>query len=657
MASAARTTITWSRNRGRNGWDIPSDLPEDMVAEAIDVVLVKNTLGQKRQGTATQAITGTFTSYYALARYVPGQSEAAAELFIVSNDGTPKIGRVAAGTAFTDLTLADNIATKPQDAHFAVLNGKLFIAYDSAVNRLHVFDPNTSTSAVRRSGLAAPAAATVADLGAGSGSYAATLRYYRIQWVTQVSSTDRIYSNLGTAVSFTPVGNGTHARVTRPSLAGESETHWRVWGSEDGELYYRISGAIAVATTTFDDNTAPASYADVFDEAAPEEGAFTPWPSVKFLLSTGDRLVGFGVWESSAGTGLAPKNGRVYFSPVLDTTDVDDEERVSDTVTISGYIDVGRNAGAEDRAIAGPLDGQILVFQSRGLHMLISTGEADQPFRRITLSPRIGAVNQWSTFVGEDEAGRACIYWLDPERGPYRYGAEGLQWCGYDIQDIWRTVNLAATTRVAHGVYDPELRRCLFWLATGSSNAPNEAVQFFVREGEPTKVEGVRYGWARMTCADAPISSVVFSETIGATMSHTLKAYTGATILARINDDSATTDPSSTSFRGYVTSRAFPLRPLHVNKTLGKSYLQAAVATNVTIRQTLTRNYGDEPDRHADASITPQQSETRRLVRFEDANLAEAFTFQVTLGDAVEKDSGWTLDEWTATVETKEERG
>jgi hypothetical protein len=326
----------------------------------------------------------------------------------------------------------------------------------------------------------------------GSGSYTATLRYYRIVWKTMSGSTLQRRSLAGPSVSFTPSGSGTHARVTQPTLPSEGETHWSVEGSTDDDLFYVLSADIAIATTTYDDNVAPADY-DA-GEASASEGAFTPWPSVKFLATDGNRLLGFGVWESAAGDSLTPRAGRVYFSPVLDSSDYDDDERVSNVNAEGGqqgWIDVGRNAGGEDRAIAGPINGQILVFQSNQITALSPTGDSVTPYRRAWVNKDLGAASQWSTFMGQDENGRPCVYFLDPQRGPYRYGDRGFEWCGYDVQDLWAIVDLSNAVP-PHGVWDKTQRRVNWMFKTTDVSTVGRLIVLCVDACEPTTVTGVR---------------------------------------------------------------------------------------------------------------------------------------------------------------------
>lgn len=664
MASRAHTTgkIVWSHNRGRNGWDVPSDISPDMSAESMNIDIERGTVGKKRRGAADQALSGTFTGFNALFKFIPGQDDTAAEIIFVDLDATPKIMRVAAGTGATSLTLKDNIASNPHLVRAAVLNGKLFLAYDSSVNRLHVFDPSLSTTTVRRAGLATPGAPTVADQ--GSGTYATALRYYKVEWQVRDGSGNILRrSLLGTiSASFTPSTTGASARVTIPSVASEGETHWIIYGSQDGVSFYQLAAAIAIGTTTYDDSADPADYEDTADAAGyetPDTGAFTPFPSVKTLLSTGDRLLGYGVWETSAGDSMTPKAGRVFFTPVLDTTDSQDDERISNTVEFQGWIDVGRNMGGEDRALAGPMDSMIFVFQSRGIWSLVPAGRADSPFRRIPLRDDIGALSQESTFMGEDEDGKACIYFLDPIRGPYRYGARSFQWLGYDVQDIWATVNLAATTRVAAGVWHPGQRACIFGIATGSANVITEFIKFFPREAHraSTESEEVRGGWVRNAGPDAWTyrCMAVLPETLGATMSRTLKPYAGhSTELHRFDDASATQD-DSVNFQAYATSPAFV--PANINQRLRiqKAYMQASAHNGVTLTLSLIKNFG--ADTRTDTELlTASGSETRVMRQFDNAQDAEVKAMQFKIGEAAAANNAlWTVDEIIAPFETVDE--
>lgn len=664
---ASNSLIRWERNRGRNGFDMPGDLLENQTAESFNVLVGDSSVGTKRSGTASQTLTGdSFSGLNALGRFIAGQDDTAAQTFIVSRDATTKILRVTGGTAATNLTLISAVlATAPWNCSFATLNGKFYICIrlSANVNRTLVYDPAYSTSAIRYAGILAPAAPSVANT--GGGTYAATIRYYRIAWREVRSGVIIRESLYGPATTFTPSGAGTAARITKPTgtSPAEGETHWVVAGSADNLAFYELS-QIVIGTTTYDDSALPSSYGA--NAAIASEGANTPLAAFKFIVATDDRLIFFGAYEpglaaSAVGT-LVTKDGCVYFTPVLDSSVLHDDERISNTTTFKGRIGISRNGGSEDRALMGPLDGRVFACQSRGITMLIPTGDATAPYKKRTLSKTLGAVNNQSWFIGEDENGALCVYWLDPARGPYRYGPEGVQWCGYDVLDLWQTVNLSATGSVAHGVFHDELKLAIWWITTGASNDPDKIICFRVQEGRAVRdlngTTGVRYGWMQWSVPSASERcSAMLPSAFAAAMSRKFKPYAGdASVLARLDDDSATQD-LGVSFQGYATSGAFRLTPETRIKKLHRSYVLADVNAGVTVQQSLIRNYGAET-RVSDALLTAIGSETRILKRFgnsgaNDSALADAFTFQVQLGDAAAQNVAlWALHDWLGLIET-----
>ncbi len=655
--------LEWTSVRGRNGFDPATDLFDDMATECQNVYVTRGQLGIKRNGSSTINCGIGSDCATSMTRFVPGQSDALAEIIFTNTTNTALIYRIAAGTSATSLSRADNITNDYQSyTTYAQLNGKCYIAYNSAVNRLHVFSPTESTSVVRRVGLAPQLTANFAVSNHGSGSYAAVQRYYQIVLrVFSGSTLLRQSEPMATSLSFTPDGSSASARITKSANTTEGETHWVVFGSTDNVLFYEL-GSATVATTTFDDSVSPSTY-NTFTPMPPS-GTFDLWPSVKYLASDGNRLLGFGAWETTDDANptaeTTPKDGRVWFSPVLDTTGTDDDERVSNTTTFEGWIDIARNSGAEDRALVGPMDDQFFAFQSRGIYMLSGTGDAIVPFRRITISKVLGAVSHQSCFIGEDEQGRACVYFLDPERGPYRYGAHGLQWCGYDIQDIWATFQPAGNPIAAHGVWHAARRMAMWWIATGNSAVPNKVITFAVREGESSSNNGVRYGWAQWTGAMiASTCSAMLPSTFGSPMTRTLLPYasnasiSGIPVIIKCDDPSVVTD-SGTNQQAFVTSRAYRPKPAFLAKESNSMYLQAAAAASTTIQQSVIQNFGSET-RSVTVSIAPTASETRVFKQFEDAAFAQAWAVQIKLGDAVATDKAWALDAWFCNMERRED--
>jgi len=631
-------------------------VPEDMGTEMLNVIFQDGGLAKKRGGSSTVTLSSNPADpIVSMTRWVPGQVLSAAELFLVDSDATtPEVSRIASSNTRSALTLTDAISTRPQDVNWASLGGILYLAYDSTVNRLHRFDPNTSTTNIGRAGLAAPAAPSVANT--GSGSYAATQRWYQIQYRVRAggSATGTILrqSNLSASTAFTPSGSGTAARVTKPAAVNEGENFWVVFASPDSidGPFYEIA-QIAVATTTFDDTISPPNYR--LYEPGPLAGSYYPFPSVKFLLSDGIRLFGLGVWETSAGDSVLPVAGRVYFSAPIGVTDGDDQESIPYTVDGDNYIDLSvTGPGGVDRGLGGPINGVVFAFQSQGIYMLIPTGDATSPFRRVVVSQVHGAVSAESIVTGEDERGQPCVYFLDPVDGPRRVGIGAtVEWLGKDCDDLWQTVNLSATGKVAWGVYDAREKLVIWGIATGASNYPNRVIAFDVTHGRADEINSVRRGWVTWT---GPLTesaaATMFPTTLDAARPLTETLYVGPTssaILAR--QDTSTTDYGTVAFQGYVQSKAFDWEPIGRTKRVMRAFVVALKSASVTIMQSLISDWGLET-RTTTVPLTGGTTQTRVRAQA-DLDMASLITAQVRLGDASAVASYWELDRWEAEVE------
>lgn len=652
-------SLYWREMSGRNGWDTPVAIPLHQGIEALNVDLKPNILGSKRLGSATVTLAGdSFTGTNHLSKFVAAQDETAAQLMIVSADATPEISRVTSSNTNVTLTLTDNIASRPQDVSAVTLNGKWFIAYDSAVNRLHVYSPSESTTTVRRTGLATPAAPSVADQGAGT--YAATIRYYAIKFRVKSGSTVLRESEYSAATSFTPNATSASARVTKPATISEGETHWVVFGSAESDAgpFYELS-EIIVATTTYDDSAAPDTYDDGTNPIGATIGSHFPFPSVKYLATDGVRLFGFGVWETSAGDSLTPVPGRLYFTPPLNarrtdeatTTDGDNEERIQRTADLDDFIDLNTAGGSPDRGIAGPVNGRMFCFQSRGIYMIVPTQSVTSPVRKINISEKLGAVSHLSLVTAEDESGAPALYFLDPKTGPNRLGlGADVQWLGKDVKDIWESVNLSATTVVAHGHYDSAKKQVKWWIATGSSNVPDTMIVFHVALGRSEAVTGdVRGGWAKWT---GPLATArhacMFPSTLAATRPLTEVSYGGdaSTNLFR-QDGTVNQDYGSVSYQAYVEWKAHDL-DTGKRKRLQHAFLNAKTQSGTTITHTLVPNFGDQSsitESVSLAAVTASETRVRKRIFVDVSNL---MAFSIRLGDSAAANNTWLLDRYEA---------
>lgn len=335
------------------------------------------------------------------------------EAWAASNDaGTVYCARRTGGV-WSAVTLIDT----PEPAnlsqmHGVTFNGKFFLAYDSSVNRLHLWDGTS----VRRVGLIVSGQGSVADTGAGA--YAATARYYRFAQRIKSGVDILAQSELSAALSFTPSGAGSAARITKPTTV-DSATHWVVYGliGSSGDTYdlFEELAEIAVGTTTYDDATAPASYDG---DAPPELNTNIPPPSAKSLATDGSRLILSGAWESSAATGQTdPKQNRTWFTRALDASDFGDDEVTPDGL----WLNIG---DAGPITALGTIYTEVYVFKLGATHKLVPTQNPDGPFTRVLISENFGAVGQRCITNGETEDGFGAIFFAD-DHAVYRlaYGA------------------------------------------------------------------------------------------------------------------------------------------------------------------------------------------------------------------------------------------
>ena len=293
------------------------------------------------------------------------------------------------------------------------------ISVDAVTDRLHVWDGST----VRRAGLI-PSSAAPTGANTGSGSYAATTRYYRTRWTEQVGGVTVRRSEPSIALTATPSGSGTGYVVTRQTAAGEGETHWEIEGSSDNVTFYVLS-TILLATTTYTDSTAPASYS-TGTNASPVSGTYSLQHSYRFIAADQGRLIGFGNWVTSA------RQNDLEVSAVTGSG-VGDAERVDTTQTYRYTLD--ENDSGAPTGLKGPVFGNFYAFKFRQFWELAPTGQTNNPYRRTPISKTVGSVQRGASCVGEDATGNPALYFMS-HRGLYQYGVGGLRYVGKDRKSV-----------------------------------------------------------------------------------------------------------------------------------------------------------------------------------------------------------------------------
>jgi hypothetical protein len=181
MAQQGMVPWRWSGLRGYSTRSAPQSLPEDLGTRAYNVALSAGTLGRRRLSLTSVDLTGGPTAIiHYLAAWRP--TLLTHRLFAFSSLTLPLKVHSWDGSTWTAHPLSD-LADTPAVPCALTFNDKLFIAYDSVVNRLHVYDGTS----IRRVGLGQDGVApTVANTGAGA--YPATARFYRTQWLIKNGS-------------------------------------------------------------------------------------------------------------------------------------------------------------------------------------------------------------------------------------------------------------------------------------------------------------------------------------------------------------------------------------------------------------------------------------------------------------------------------------
>lgn len=621
--------VIWTDLRGLNSADPPTGLGPSGATDIHNVLLEPLSLGRRRPSCETISLSsGPSAQVYQLARFQVGADTSASQLFAFSGT-SPALHRRSAGT-WSSVTLSDTVASFSASRPQAVThNGKLFIAYNSDVNRLHVYDPAYSASALRRVGLDTPGASNGVT-NDGSGSYTAKLRYYRIQLKTKNGSDTVCSSELGPVTSFTPSGTGTSAVIAAPASTEAHATHFVVFGSVDNNYFYDISGDILIATSTYTDSADPLDYSA--NAIAPTVGLNVPPPAAKYLISDGNRLLMAGAWETTATSSqTGVRNSRVWFTAVNGARDnTGEDESIPQTSALKYWIDCGENDGDAIVGLGGPMDGIVYVFKQRSIWRLVPSGLDDSPYRAERVSSALGAAWQDAIALGEDGQGRPALY-FQSLTGPKRIApGMGIEDLGADVR-AFGDATYSSVDDTPLVVWD-QVRRVVWWLTYNAQTAYAFQPQF-----ESRTRDGVRGGWTRHTlqnggtanlsCALYEISSVLV-PCIGGAQSTTgyIASLSGTSRL----------DVSSPSIAATITSGIFQpaglLRRVHLrNPILEWDYPGAATAPTVSISSVIGGPIAVTGAAVSDTVTGSTYSTAVVQEKLETIQLSDVSGFQITL--------------------------
>lgn len=645
MAASSKLLTFGDLRGGRNSSDPPLSLADDQVVEAVNVDWWEGTLANKRNGSTVITLTSSpFTGVVSAAiRHVPGVDESASELW--GFDQNNIIGRLAGGVAWATPTVVDANTGAAWEAVGVSYAGMLLLAYKSAQNRLHAWDP--SISKVRRVGLATPNPPTSASIGAGALSFT---RYYKIRTLDATTPGQR-RSEASTVISQT-IAASSGVRITRPTLpTNEDESHWSVYYADaaTGPFYFALN--IVSGTSTYDDTAATINTTT----AEPVAGTNYPPPSAKFIVRDAARLVMAGCYETTGGF-TTPSNRRVWWTPPFGASDVGDAERIPNLTGIgAGY---GLDVEADITGLGGPLDGVIYVFSYRRIWALIPTNSVGAAaYQRITIRTDVGCIRHHSIRVADDETGAQCVYFLS-HRGPCRIGPNGFEYLGNDIEADWALVNLDSSIP-AWMEFHVEKHQLWMGLAVSGGNEPSVILCLdvrLIRFNQDQRALGG--GWSKFTGDMAAARCCcLYSSTIGASNSRALVPHIGQSAgNNRIWKCDTGTSDNGTPFQAWVDTKPIAPFGLGVNLSTTDPQLVGEVSNGVTITVTPLSDFGLAVAQAGTCVLTATGAETRVQRRVEGFQASGAGVIAYRIGDAAAVSNGWTLDALAVRVNEQEPR-
>ena len=637
---------------GANNTDPPIALPEDQCVQADNVEWLESMLGERRKGFSAITLPAGISArdrVTFLYRHLPSADETASELWALGVSGTTTAVLAKKTTAWSTITISDTAALTGFTQYrwqAVTIHGKLFFAYDSDQDRLHVFDPRTSTTALRRVGLKAPTAApTAADSGAAAIN---TARYYRVRYTIQVSGETVLRSEPSAVLTHDPT-NAALVRVTKPASVSENETHWELEASTDNANFYRIA-TTAVGTTTYDDSTADGTgYSS--GTLSEDTGDYTLIPSARYLTADNDRLIWAGSWEDD------DLSARVGWTPVFGADGVGNDERFeTDT---DPFKDLDTYEGGPITGLSEPMFGGIWVFKQHAIYKLTRTGLRSNAYDSDKYTDSLGAVHG-SVVSGLDETGSPCIYFLDHEQGPCRIGVGGIKRCGEDIRTTWSTLNLDATAVACSSLYYP-LKKQVYWnIAVSAGNQPSKRLVLHVDKSRPF-ADGVRKGWAIWTGNIAKaLTMCLFSDNIEANTTRSLKLvpFIGLEGLGLVHlCDTGTTD-NSVAYTATITTKPYWLKSiLQKFKVFGAALIAKAVASSqITVK--CFRDFEAETTATvSDVSLAAGGTETQVIKNLDDLEGAELQVAQFQFTDPTTVSAQWQLNMLTLREDIEQHLG
>ena len=645
---AQNTDISITSLRGgANNTDPPNSLPEDQCVLAENCEFFSSMMGERRNGCAALNIAGTSilneTVVCHLSQWYPLNDVLNPEFIVGSATPTASIFLTKRTLGvWSDITQNDAIDFSNNDIYkiqTQALTGELFIAYHSAVDRLHVWD----STILRRAGIAQPAAPTAADEGIGVTFKA--VRYYRVRYTLVAGGIVIARSEPSLSLTFTPSGTGAGATITKPAnLTGETYTNWEIEASADNATFYVLASQI-IGTTTYTDTVqdftqtpVPAVSYNASGPLSEAIGSYTLLPSAKYLAVDGDRLVFAGHWTD------VTRQSQIGWTPVTTDPGVGNHERFPIVTTggtpIVSSLQLDNYNGGPITGIASSVYGSWYAFKWDHIYMLVRTGDPTSAYSVITLSQTQGAI-PGSIVKGVDENGSAVIYFLDPALGPSRVGPGGIEVIDGQYS-TWGRVNLEAANVQACGIFYPYKQQVHWWVPVDGADSPNLKMILQVSSiqqvsGVTAGAGGVGRGWSTATgLISQAFCASVFTElvTINSLNSISERPFIGLTSTGTAfvqRCDVEITDNGTTYLATILTKPYFVTGLLNRWGVMNVALLATANAT-ATMNVSIVRDFGVETSQTVAVSLAPVGSETFVVKSLDNLVMsgATAIQFQFT---------------------------
>lgn len=635
---------------GMNDFDPASELAPDECEIADDVEFFLSPCGDRRGGSSAITLSAALTAQTAitfLARHLPTIDETDAQLWAWGVTVGVSSELAYKDTTWHSVTMGDAPdLTSPSiyEMNAQVAHGKLFLAYNSGVDRLHVWDGTS----LRRAGLAPPAAApTGAETGVG-GTFSGT-RYYRVRYTVMSGSAVLRRSEPSNVLTVSPTGTKNGYIVTKPVSIGENETHWELEASLDNGNFYRIATTVVGTATVTDTTASTTGYNITGNTLSADIGDYTTIPSGRKLLLDEDRLIIGGNFEDSA------KASQIVWTTVFgDVTGVGNDERIPTSTSNTLNLDNYEGGPLTD---LGAVAGIIFAFKFSHIYTLVRTGQLTRSYQPITKSKKRGALPN-SVVEGVDESGRPALYFLDPKVGPYRIGSGGMLWAGRYIYNTWQRLNVNAAV-VTRAVFYADKNQIHWWIAVDGSNIPTLRI-VLQTDNSVTRDGGVERGWSRASVpSPGALAVIMFSENIEAGIARSKKLVPMVAIGNTVQImDTGSTD-NGTAFAPHIVTAPRTLKRgdqsgLTQKFGIRAGSLSAIAEASTAVKLKFIRDYGVETSLGVDVSTAPKVSESLVIRQIDNLKMAECLAVQLDITDGTGNDGTWGITQ-VALLETDQE--